>query len=64
MKVTKEERSYVQVKMPASYVDNPEMRKTSMRGRDGERGAGPTEYTTGLLSCVRGEESNLQEPNY
>lgn len=51
-----------------SYVDNP--RKGEKSGERGEReweegkGASPTECTAGLLSCVRGEESNLQEPNY
>lgn len=33
-------------------------------GREQEKGASPTEHTAGLLSCVRGEESNLQVPNY
>ncbi|KAI9516921.1 hypothetical protein NQZ68_011398 [Dissostichus eleginoides] len=48
-----------------SYVDNPHMRdkREGGDGREGE-GASPTEYTTGLLSSVRGEKSNLQEPNY
>lgn len=34
------------------------------RGREEKEGASPTEYTAGLLLCVRGEESNRQEPNY
>lgn len=52
-----------------SYVHKPgdKREKSEEReegGRAQEKGAGPTEYTAGLLSCVRGEESNLQVPNY
>ncbi len=49
-----------------SYVDNPRIREKSenREQRGEETGARPTEYTVGLLSCVGGEESNLQEAIY
>lgn len=71
----KEKRSYLQARMKCripstvphwqvSYVDNPRIREKSHEtGEGAEKRASPTEYTAGLLSCVRGEESNLQEPN-
>lgn len=35
-----------------------------VQGAEREKGASPTECTAGLLSSVRREESNWQEPNY
>lgn len=44
---------------------NPGQEKGAEREASEEgNGAGPTEYTAGPSSCVRGEESHPQVPKY
>lgn len=78
VKVRKEKRSYLQVRMKCqiastvlswqvSYVDNPGIReKRERRGEERREGRESVQQSARrvLLSRARGEESKLQKPNY